>query len=656
VNTNIKSRIWLLPKYTYPGGLDMTDSNVEKAGRRDFLKGTVAGVGIAALGTQTEVTLAQELPEPRILPPSPAALASESEPVSMQIEVLTTDRPGSDFMVDILKSLNFEYIAANPGSSFRGLHESLINYGGNAMPELLTCCHEESSVGLADGYARVEGRPMAVMAHGTVGLQHASMTIYNAYAARVPVFIILGNSIDAMERRPGVEWSHSVQDAAAMVRDYIKWDDLPISLNHFAESATRAYKVAMTPPYGPVIVVADSDLQEDGIEATAKHPIPKLTLTTPPTADPNTLEEVAKMLVSAEYPLIIAGPDTTRSEETLQTLIELAELLQVPVDYDKFPSRHPLSGGSVGEADVILGLNVFDLWGTVHNYRDQHERTYTSITRPGAKLLSINASDLYLKSNYQDFQRYTEVTLAVAADAEASLPWLLEACRKQVTASRRRVFAERSKVLTEAHQQSLDQARMNATYAWNASPISVARMQAELWDVVKDMDWANVGSNTSRLWNNTKHYQELRGGGAAALGASLPISIGAALAHRKHGRFCFGIQTDGDFMYAPGAIWTAAHHRIPLLMVMHNNRAYHQEVMHIQRMSLRHQRGISKSADIGNVLTNPNIDYATIARGMGIYGEGPISNPTDLRTALLRAVDVVKNGEPALVDVVTQPR
>src|SRR3984893_12738391 len=165
-------------------------------------------------------------------------------------------------MVDVIKSLGFEYVAANPGSSFRGLHESLINYGGNKNPEFITCCHEESSVALAQGYAAVEGKAMLVLAHSTGALQHASMGIYNAWAGKAPVFLMLGNTVDAVERRPGVEWNHSAQDAVAMVRDYSKWDDLPISLTHFAESAVRAYKIAMTPPIGPVVLVADSALQE----------------------------------------------------------------------------------------------------------------------------------------------------------------------------------------------------------------------------------------------------------------------------------------------------------------------------------------------------------------------------------------------------------
>ena len=192
------------------------------------------------------------------------------------LEVLTEGRSGSDFMVDCLKNLGFEYIAANPASSFRGLHESLINYGGNLSPEFLTCSHEEISVAMGHGYYKIEGKPLGVLAHGTVGLQHATMAMYNAWCDRVPVYVVVGNVRDVQMRRPGVEWNHTAQDVGVLVRDYVKWDDYPASLQHFAESSVRAYKFAMTPPTLPVLLVADSELQEDPIPEDAKLRIPKL--------------------------------------------------------------------------------------------------------------------------------------------------------------------------------------------------------------------------------------------------------------------------------------------------------------------------------------------------------------------------------------------
>src|SRR5262247_3131001 len=275
--------------------------------RRDFLK-SAAVTGAALVGGAAGVG-AQTTPQaPAAVAPASAPVAPRETDPNPEVDIVTTDRPGGDFMVDVLKALNFEYIAANPGSSFRGIHESIINYGNNTAPEFLTCCHEESSVAMAHGYAKVEGKPMAVLVHGTVGLQHASMAMYNAYCDRVPVYVMAGNTLDATMRRPGVEWAHSVQDAAAMVRDFTKWDDLPWSLPHFAESAVRAYKIAMTPPMMPVLLVLDGGLQEDPITPEIKQRlrIPKLTLTAPPQGESGAVAEAARLLTSATNPVIIA--------------------------------------------------------------------------------------------------------------------------------------------------------------------------------------------------------------------------------------------------------------------------------------------------------------------------------------------------------------
>ena len=630
--------------------------------RRRFLSSAVGGA--AALVADTRAADAQQSEPPR--PAAAQIMPKEADPDSpSSVEVLTADHPGSDFMVDVIKSLGFEYIAANPGSSFRSLHESLVNYGGNKSPEFITCCHEESSVAMAHGYAKIEGKPMCVLAHGTVGLQHAAMAIYNAFCDRVPVYLILGNTIDATQRRPGVEWAHSVQDAAAMVRDYVKWDDLPVSLPHFAESAVRAYKIAMTPPMLPVLVVADSDLQEKPLSEGARIRIPKLTLAAPPQGDSGAVAEAARLLVAAENPVLVADR-AARTPAGMRLLVELAETLQAPVINQagrmNFPSRHPLNQSErsrtlIANADVILGLEVWDFWGTVHSFRDQLQRTWQPITKEGVKLVSITAGDLYTKSNYQDFERYPEVDLAIAADAEATLPSLIEACKRLIGSDRKRAFEDRGKRLAAAHQQALERARTEATYAWDASPISTARLAAELWAQIREKDWSLVsgGGWPMRLWDFDKYYQFIGGSGGAGIGYGAPASVGAALANRKHGRLSVNIQNDGDLMYAPGVLWTSAHHRIPLLSVMHNNRAYHQEVMHLQRMANRHQRGITR-AGIGTTIEDPNIDYAMVARGLGLHGEGPISDPKDLGPAIRRALDVVQRGEPALVDVLTQPR
>jgi len=635
-------------------------------GRRRFLK-SAAVTGAALVGGATGGAAAQSAPPARPAPGTAATLGREADPAG--VEVLTTDRPGGDFMVDVFKTLDLEYVAANPGSSFRGLHESIVNYGGNRAPEFITCCHEESSVAMAHGYFKAEGKPMAVLVHGTVGLQHAAMAIYNAYCDRVPLYIVAGNSIDATQRRPGVEWTHSVQDAAAMVRDFIKWDDLPASLQHFAESAVRAYKIAMTPPMMPVLLVADGALQEDPVSSHAAPRVPRLTRATPPQGDSAAVAEAARWLVAAESPVIVADR-AARTHAGMARLVELAEALQAPVIDQggrlNFPTRHALNHSDrarelVSGADVILGLELTDFWGTVDAYRDQLERTSRPITKPGAKLVSITAGDLFVKGNYQDIQRYPEVDLAMAADAEATLPALIDAVRRLTTGDRTRVFEERGRKLATDRQRLLERARTEATYAWDASPISTARLSAELWAQIKDADWSLVSPVDFvsrwplRLWDFDKPYQFLGSSGGAGVGYGAPAAAGAALANRKRGRLSVAIQADGDLMYAPGVLWTAAHHKIPLLSVMHNNRAYHQEVMHVQRMANRHNRGITQ-ASIGTTIDNPNIDFAGLARSMGVHAEGPITDPKDLAGAIRRGLEVVKKGEPYLIDVVTQPR
>ena len=572
-------------------------------------------------------------------------------------------------MLDVIKSLGIEYCAANPGSTFRALHESMINYGGNKAPELLTCLHEESSVGMAHGYAKIEGKPMMIMAHGTVGLQHASMAIYNAYADRVPVYVVLGNIADGPWRRSDVEWTHAVQDVALMVRDYTKWDDSPISLRQFAESAVRAYKVMMTPPLGPVVINADAILQEEPVspEDRGRLRIPKLSMITSPAGDPAVVSEIAKLLVAAESPLIIAGR-SARTPNGLKLLVELAELLQVPVMDRRmrmnFPTRHPLYGtGSLASADVILALEVPDLWNITHSQTPLNRMgmEIRPLTKDGAKIISISSMDLLTKSNYQDFGQYNAADIAVPGDAETTMPYLIEACRKLVTGDRKRVFDQRRARYEETSRKIREQARQEASWGWDASPITTARLSAELWDLVKNEDWSLVSEVVfqsfwpTRLWDFTKHHQFIGGHGAYGVGYGAPAAVGAALANKKYGRLTVNIQSDGDLNYAPGVLWTAVHHNIPLLNVMHNNRSYHQERMFVADMAARAERDVSR-VDIGNEIANPNIDYATMAKAYGMFGIGPIENPADLGPALRKAIDVVKRGEPALVDVVSQPR
>jgi acetolactate synthase-1/2/3 large subunit len=645
-----------------------TDAN-SQVNRRGFLKGAAAGAagaaalsvpGVAPAGANSQVG---EPSRPASVTPEQAArtLASETAPLPDEPDVQTVADPGSDFMVDVLKTLGFDYIAANPASSFRGLHESFINYGGNKGPEWLTCCHEQASVNIANGYYAVSGKPMAVITFAPSGLHHAMMGIFGAFSGHTPTYILVANILDGKERRPQYDWgAHSVMDPAAMVRDMVKWDDTPGSLQHFAESAVRAYKMAMTEPRGPVVLVVDATLQENPVGDRSRLHVPRLTLATPPAGDSGAVSELAKLLAAAENPLIIAG-DVARDEEGMRLLVELAETVQAPVQGGGrgMPNQHPLSGGgNVRTADVILALNEDGLYGRLNRYRDQQVRSSTPLIKPDTKVVSISSYDLYMKGNYQTVERFQEVTMSIAADPQATLPGLIEACRKLITPDRRRVMDERGKRLAAASAEALERARLECTYGWDASPITLQRLAVEVWDVIRDKDWASVGGGGGRLWNVDKFYRTMGSVNGGGVGGSLPIAIGGALAHKKHGRLCVRFQADGDMLYVNSALWTATHHRIPMLFVMHNNRAYHQEVMHLQRMANRRQRGmaLAHAGLPGSTISDPNIDFAMLARSMGAYAEGPIADPKDLRPALLRAVGRVEKGEVALIDTLTQPR
>jgi thiamine pyrophosphate-dependent acetolactate synthase large subunit-like protein len=561
-------------------------------------------------------------------------------------------RPASDFMVDVLKKIGFEYAAINPGSTFQGLHESFVNHGKNTAPELLTSLHEEAAVAMAHGYAKAAGKPMLVVVHGTVGLLHSSMALFQAWADRVPVVVIVGH-----HRNPSgvINRPHSAQDMGLLVRSFVKFDDEATTLERFAESAMRAYRIAMTPPMGPVVLTVAAELQESIV--TTEPRIPELIVPAPPQGDAAAVREAARMLVSAQSPLIQIAK-LGRTPKAWDLLIELAETLQAPVDvmgyssWQKFPSWHPLygNGGRGYTPDVILGLEVTDMSAPARAARAN-----------GRKTISITSEYLFQGTNIHDFGRYSEVDLAIAADAEATLPALIEEIRRQTTPERKSAIEARGASVAAAHKELQLNAIRDARHGWDASPVSVPRIIAELGDQIAGDDWAIVsghqftGDWQRRLLNHDKPYRYNGDCGGFGIGYDTPASVGGALAHRKAGRLPIAIVGDGDLNFSPGVIWTAAHHKIPLLFVVHNNRAYHAEVMIIQRMCGVRGRG-NENAHVGNVITDPNINYAQMAKAYGMYSEGPIENPKDLAAAYQRALAKVRAGEPALIDVISQPR
>jgi thiamine pyrophosphate-dependent acetolactate synthase large subunit-like protein len=647
--------------------------------RRKFLAG-VAVAGAATAVTPPVANGATPATFPNAEPPRrPSAL-----PPNMHVAAAETGTPkelpriggvaGSDFMVDVIKTLDIKYCPSNCASSFRAIHESLINYGGNKMPEYLTCTHEESAVGMAHGYFKIAGKPLMTLCHGTVGLQHATMGIYNAWCDRVPVIVVGGNDLDAAHRPPGVPTIHSAQDINALVRDFTKWDDTPVGLQHYAQSFVRAYKIAMTPPYGPVAISLDAGLQQEPIKNNGeKLYIPRYVASSPPQGDTGGVKEAARLLANAQNPVIVADR-AARTENGVRLLVQLAELLQAQVIDQggrmNFPKTHYLSRPPtvVSNADVILGLELTDFWATVNAYTDNGEHGIginNSRIKPDTKLISINSSELLTKSNYQDFQRFQSVDVSMPADAESTLPALIEAVKSAIPNDRKAAIEKRGEAAKKAFAEARQRTKQTAAVAWDASPISTARLVMETWGQIKDLDWSlvsssgNVSNWPNRLWPMERHYHWLGASGGYGVGYGAPASIGAALANRDLGRFSVSIQSDGDLMYAPGVLWTAARHKIPLLAAMHNNRGYHQEVMHVQRLSNFRNRVASLGGDMGPIGTsiqNPDIEYHKLAESMGWWAKGPITDPDKLGAVIKEAVAVVKSGQPALVNVWTQPR
>ncbi len=640
-------------------------------GRRGFLKAaTLAGTAALATPLTAQAQAPSAPPPAPSIPPTPNREAAERGTPN-DIQELTQSSSGGDFMVDVMRGLGIEHAAAFVGSSFRGIHESLINYGMLTDPHIdfLSCMHEEVSVAMCHGYAKIEGKPMAAMMHDTVGLQHASMAIYNAYADRVPVFLITPSAPDVRTRKTTVPFVHSVQDGAAIVRDFVKWDDKPASLQHWGESATRAWKYAMTPPYGPVLLVTSSDMQEDPIDDRPKPTMPKPPKIVPPQAEDGALRDLAQMLVNAEAPVLVCDR-VARTPAGLKHLVTLAELLQVAVVDGamrmNFPWRHPLNQSTnrravIGQADLVLGMEVTDFWGTTHGYVPHTEYSARSSLKPGAKAISLTAVDLNFHSNYQDFQRYPDADLALEGDAEASLPSLIEACRRLIDKDKRTAFEARGKKLADAHMKAVGDQHAAAAEGWDSQPITTARLMMELYEQIRHEDWTLASGAQfqnawpQKLWTADQHHRYIGDAGAYGIGYTAPATLGAALANKKHGRLTVSVQADGDLMCCPSSLWTAAHEKIPILYLMHNNRAWHQEIMLLQQMANRMQRGADRT-HIGTTIRDPFIDYGKLAQSMGVYGQGPITDPKDLGPAIKRAVAVVKRGEPALIDVVCQGR
>jgi acetolactate synthase I/II/III large subunit len=578
---------------------------------------------------------------------------------------------GSDIIVDLMKAFDIEYAAFNPGATFRGIHDSILNYGGNKRPEVIFCCHEEFSVGIAHGYAKAKGKPMVAITHNMVGLQHASMAIFNAWCDRVPVIVLGGTGpMDTTRRRPWIDWIHTALVQGNQVRDYVKWDDQPFSLNSVPESFMRGYRIATTEPKAPVYICYDADIQEDALKKPMAIPdIKRFAPPAPVQADPEALKRAARLLVEAKSPIIIADY-LGRNPDSVAPLVKLAEFLAIPV-IDKggrfnFPNNHSLditAGATefIKSADVVLALDVPDLYGSLVKI-NRTTRVSEYLTKPSTKIIHITMNDMLVKSWAQDYHVLQAIDEPISADTSLAVPALLSMCRRTMkkTAAKKKAIQTRFKKI-KAHHDKLRK-------SWSAKPrqqtktgvISTAFLAQELWEVIKKEDWVLVSRDQQgwarRLWDWTKPYQYIGKSAGGGVGYGLSAAIGGALAHKGSGKICVDIQSDGDLLMTASALYTAAHHKIPLLIVMHNNRSFYNSEQHNINIAKFRNRPVEMSG-IGSQVDNPPVDFKKVAEGFGVYGDGPITSAEALQPALQNALSFMKKKKlPALVDVVSASR
>jgi acetolactate synthase I/II/III large subunit len=565
-------------------------------------------------------------------------------------------RYGSDVMVDAIKACGFKYVSLNPGSSYRGLHDSLVNYGGND-PEIITCNHEKLAVGLAHGYAKAAREPMACILHDIVGLLQGTMGIYYAWIDRAPVVVFGGAGPMAYDRRrPNIDWIHTANLQGNVVRDYTKWDDQPASVASVPESVMRGYRIATAQPQGPVYIALDAGLQEDEISNMRLPNWDRLRTPSPVGPDPAALGRLAERLCAAERPVVVTSY-AGRDANAFAQLTELSELVGAGVIDTgwrlNFPNRHPhaVTMDLIPESDCVLFVDVKDM-GKWTQRLDRTTREIESLIPREAAILDVGFNELGIGAWSHDHAQLHETDIQVTADTAVALPLLLELCR-ELNANARDAWRRR---LAEFHDETWRAWAERAQKDAGLSPVSTSRLAAEVWEVVREYDWVLTAGTASgwapKLWDFDREYRHP--GASLGTATQIGMSIGVALAHKGTGRLVVDLQPDGDLMFDLGALWIAAYHRIPMLAVMFNNRAYYNDWEHQERIA-RARGTDERRAYIGMEIDKPAPDFAAVARGMGWFGEGPIDDPDAVQAAVRRAAEVVlTEGRPALVDVVCQ--
>ncbi len=551
---------------------------------------------------------------------------------------------GSDIIADALSSLDIPYIALTPGASYRGLHDSIVNYLGNSKPQMLLCLHEEAAVAIAHGYAKVTGKAMVSAVHSNVGLMHATMAMFNAWCDRMPM-VVLGATgpVDAVKRRPWIDWIHTARDQGALVREYTKWDDQPASPGAAREAILRGTWIANTAPQGPVYINFDAEVQE----AKVSEPLPPIDVarympqisTAAPTEQ---VKQAAAMLKGAKQVLILAGR-SSRDPEVWKARVALAEALNARVLSDlkigaSFPTDHPLYFGSpravapesvegLKDVDVVLSLDWVDLAGALRWFGPS----------PSAKVIQISLDHRIHNGWSMDHQGLPPVDLLLSADPDLVVPELV----KEIGTS------------TKPHAVPSPRKISDKEPAGFTNENIARALRKVLGD--RPVTYTHLPLSWDDSWMPFRHPLDFVGSdGGGGVGGGPGISVGAALALKGTGRLPIAICGDGDFLMGVTAVWTAVHYKIPLLFVIANNRSFYNDELHQERMARARNRPVENKW-IGQRMSDPDVDIAAMGRAQGAVGFGPVTKPGDLAGVLQKAIAEVDAGGVAVVDVRVEP-
>lgn len=557
---------------------------------------------------------------------------------------------GSDVIAETLRDLDLTYIALNPGASYRGLHDSIVNYLGNKNPEMLLCLHEEHAIHIAQGYAKVTDKPMACAVHSNVGLMHATMAIFNAWCDRMPMVIMgAGGPIDAAKRRPWIDWIHTSRDQGALIRNYVKYDDMPMSPAASREALARAKWHAETTPKGPVYVNLDVGLQEDALaKDMPAFDVNRFTPAVSVGATPQQVDEIARLARGAKNPVIVYGR-FSRSEKGWTERVTLAEKLGAGVFSDlkvggSFPTDHPLhivcpgmapvkeAGDALRNADLILAFDVVDLAGLF--------KTNLNGEIPAAKIVHVSLDHRVHNGWSMDHQGLPPVDYFVSADTDVVVSQLAGALA-DLTAPAPKVMRERPKLELRADSER---------------PL-VRDLALSLNKALGDRDVCLMSTTIAwhEDWWPIRHPLDYTGGaGGGGLAAGPGISVGGALALRNDKRMAVGIVGDGDFLMGCTAVWTAVRYKLPLLLVVSNNSSFFNDELHQERVAIARNRPVENKW-IGQKMIEPDVDIASIARGQGAMGIGPVHSIGELPEAFAKAIAEVEAGGVAVVDVRVVP-